>query len=284
MTTYAITGATGRLGRLVVETLLSGGTSPSDIVAIVRTPSKAADLADAGVQVRRGDYTAQGDWAAALAGVDTLLLISSSEVGQRVSQHEVVINAAKAAGVTRIAYTSILRADSTEIALAPDHRATEELLLDSGLTYTFLRNSWYLENYTAQLGQYLADRAITSASGDGRIAAAVRADYAAAAAAALVGSGHENKIYELGGAAFTLGELAALVTELSGTEVEYRSITGAELIGLLTAAGVDAGTAGFVAALDEATARGDLDTDSADLVTLIGRPSTPIREVVQAAL
>ena len=284
MPTYGITGATGQLGRLVVEALLRNGTEPADIVAIVRTPSKGADLANKGVQVRAGDYSVPGAWGAALAGVDTLLLVSSSEVGQRVPHHQTVIEAAKSAGVQRIVYTSILRADTTQIVLAPDHKATEELLLASSLSYTFLRNSWYIENYTAQIGQYLAQGGITAAAGNGRIAAAARADFAAAAAAALTGAGHENKIYELGGTPFTLGELAEVISAATGSPVAYNSVTGAELVAILTNAGLDAGTAGFVAALDEATARGDLDTDSTDLVTLIGRPSTPVAEVVRAAL
>ncbi len=180
--------------------------------------------------------------------------------------------------------TSILRADSTDIVLAPDHKATEELLQVSGLSYTFLRNGWYIENYTAQLGQYLAEGAITGPAGGGRIAAAARADHAAAAAAALTGPGHDKKIYELGGTRFTLAELAGIVTEESGTPVAYNSVTGPGLVAILTGAGLDAGAAGFVAALDEATARGDLDTDSTDLVALIGRPSTPVAQVVRAAL
>ncbi len=282
MTTYGVTGATGQLGRLTVAALLANGVPAGDVVAVVRTPTKAAELASQGVQVRHGDYTDPEGWATALAGVDTLLLVSSSEVGQRVSQHETVIDAARAAGVTRIVYTSLLRADTTEIVLAPEHKATEELLVASGVSYTFLRNGWYIENYTAQLGQYQAQGAITAAAGDGRIAAASRADYAAAAAAALTGDGHENKIYELGGTAFTLTELAAIVSEVTGTPVGYHQVTGAELVAILTGAGLDEGTAGFVAALDEATARGDLDTDSTDLVRLIGRPSTPVAQVVRA--
>jgi NAD(P)H dehydrogenase (quinone) len=283
MTTYGITGATGQLGRLVVAALLENGIAARDIVAIVRNREKAADLAAQGVQVRAGDYDRAAEWPSALAGVDALLLVSSNEVGQRVPQHGAVIDAARSAGVQRIAYTSILRADTTQIVLAPEHKATEELLVASGLNYTFLRNSWYLENYTVQLAQYLAQGSITAAAGQGRIAAATRADYAAAAAAALTAADPDNKIYELGGTAFTLAELAGVVSDLTGTPVSYHSVSAPELVAILTGTGLGAETAGFVAALDEAIARGDLDTSSGDLERLIGRPSTPLVEAVRAA-
>src|ERR1700712_3322020 len=283
MATYGITGATGKLGRLVVAGLQDNGFSAADIVAIVRNREKAADLAAQGVQVRVGDYDRPADWPSALAGVDALLLVSSNEVGQRVSQHSTVIDEARGAGVQRIAYTSILRADTTQIVLAPEHKATEELLAASGLNHTILRNSWYLENYTAQLGQYLAQGRITAAAGDGRIAAATRADFAAAAAAALTAAGRDNKIYELGGTAFTLGELAGVVSDVTGTPVNYHNVSAPELVAILTGSGLDAETAGFVAALDEAIARGELDTSSGDLERLIGRPSTPLVEAVRAA-
>ncbi len=199
-------------------------------------------------------------------------------------QHAAVIAAAKAAGVARIVYTSLLRADTSQIVLAPEHKATEELLRSSGVAHTILRNGWYIENYTAQIGDYLARGAIVGAAGDGRIAAAARADYAAAAATVMTEDGHDGAIYELGGTAFTLKELAAEIAELSGTDVVYQDVTVAELTSILQGAGLDAGTAGFVAALDEATARGELDTTSTELTRLIGRPTTPLADVVRAAL
>ena len=281
--TYAVTGATGHLGRLVVTGLLDAGIEPESIVAVVRTPAKAADLAARGVEVRAADYSDAETLPAALAGVDTLLLISGSEVGLRVPQHTAVVEAAKAAGVGRIVYTSILRADTTEISLAPEHKATEAVLRESGVPFTFLRNGWYHENYTGQLGSHLERGVILGAAGDGRVAAAARADYAAAAVAALTGAGHENAVYELGGTPFTLTELAATITEVTGTEVAYRDVSADELVTALTGSGLDEGTAAFVASLDTATARGDLDTTSTDLQTLIGRPSTPLADAVRTA-
>ncbi|MDX6254758.1 MAG: hypothetical protein QOJ11_1092 [Frankiales bacterium] len=281
MTVYAATGATGALGHLIVEGLLESGVRAADVVAVVRAPSGAADLAARGVQVREGDYDRPGTLAEAFAGVDVLMFVSGSEVGARVEQHRAVVAAAR--GVRRIVYTSIVRATTSELVLAPEHKATEELILASGLPYTLLRNSWYLENYTRQVPQYIAGGEIVGAADDGRISAAARADYAAAAVAVLVGEGHDNRVYELGGASFTLAELAAVVTEVTGTAVTYRDVPVAQLVAELEAAGLPAQTAGFVAALDEGIARGDLEVSEADLVGLIGRPPTALAEAVSAA-
>ena len=285
MTTYAVTGATGHLGALALEALLERGVAPADLVAVARTPSKAADLAARGITVREGDYSRPETLPAALAGVDVLLLVSGSEAGQRIAQHAAVVEAAKAAGISRVVYTSITRADTSTIVLAPEHLATEELLRGSGMAYTILRNDWYTENYTDQIGGYLARGAIVGAAGDGRVAAAPRADYAAAAAVVLTEEGHAGATYELAGQRpFTLKELAAAITEASGTTVVYQDVTVAELVDILKGAGLDEGTAGFVAALDEATARGELDSTSDDLARLIGRPTTPLADAVRAAL
>ena len=284
MSTYAVTGATGHLGALAIDALLERGVAPADIVAIVRTPARADELARRGVTVRAGDYSRPDTLPAALAGVDVLLLVSGNELGQRVAQHGAVIEAAKGAGVARIAYTSVLRADTSPVVLAPEHRGTEQVLQASGVPFTILRNGWYTENYAAQIGDYLARGAIVGAAGDGRVSAASRADYAAAAAAVLIGDGHDNAIYELGGPAFSLKELAAVLAELSGTDVVYRDLSVAELTEVLVGAGLDESTARFVAALDEAVARGDLYTDSSDLARLIGRPATPLADVIRTAL
>jgi NAD(P)H dehydrogenase (quinone) len=281
---YAVTGATGHFGRLAVLGLLDAGVAPDEIVAIARTPQKATELADRGVIVRAGDYDQPDTLPAALAGVDALLLVSGSEPGRRVPQHHAVIDAAVAAGVTRVAYTSILRADTSTIVLAPDHKATEELLVSSGLAYTFLRNGWYFENYTRQLDQYLAHGAVVGATHNGRVAGAARADYAAAAVTVLTGSGHDNASYELGGPAFTMADLAATITEVSGTEVVVTDVPAEQYVEILISVGLDEATAQFVAALDEATARGDIDTDSTDLARLVGRPLTTLREAVRAAI
>jgi NAD(P)H dehydrogenase (quinone) len=283
MPTYAVTGATGQLGRLVVASLLDRGVPAADLVAIARTPSKAADLAALGVQVREGDYSVPATLPAALAGVDVLLLVSASEPGKRVPQHAAVIDAAKGAGVQRIVYTSVLRADTTELSLAGEHKATEALIRASGLPFTFLRNGWYTENYTAQIGQYLAQGAITSATDDAPVAAATRADYAAAAAAAMIGDAHAGAVYELGGTPFTMTDLAAAITAATGETVVHHNVTAAELTAILQGVGLDEGTAQFVAGLDIATARGDLDTSSDDLTRLIGRPTTPLADAVKTA-
>ena len=284
MTTYAVTGATGHLGALAIEALLEKGVPAGDVVAVVRDPAKAAALAARGVQVRTADYAQPETLRTALAGVDRLLLVSGNEVGKRTEQHGNVIDAAKEAGVGLIAYTGITRADTTGSPLAPEHKATEELLAASGVPHTLLRNNWYVENYTAQLADYLSRGAIVAAAGEGRVAGAARRDYAEAAAVVLTGENHAGRTYELAGTPFTFKELAGTITEVSGREVEYRPVSPAELTGILTGAGLDEGTAGFVVALDESIARGDLDIESTDLLELLARPLTPVADVVRAAL
>ncbi|MEV4765075.1 SDR family oxidoreductase [Micromonospora chokoriensis] len=283
MPTYAVTGATGRLGRLVIGQLLDSGVPAAEIAAIVRSPEKAADLAARGVEIRKANYDDPSTLPGAVAGVRRLLLISGDTPGQRVPQHTAVIDAAKLAGVERLVYTSILKADTTTNPLAPEHKATEEVLAASGLTYTVLRNGWYTENYTDQLPQYLGSGTILGATGGSKISAATRADYAAAAVAALTREEAGNAVYELGGTAFTFDELAEAVTEVTGTPVVHRDLSAAELASALENVGLDAGTAGFVAALDNSIAIGELVTDSDDLSRLTGRPSTPLRDAIRAA-
>jgi NAD(P)H dehydrogenase (quinone) len=280
----AVTGATGHLGHLVVQDLLKS-TPAQDIVAIVRDASKAADLAAQGVQVRVAPYDDPPALRAALAGVDRLLLISSSEVGRRVQQHQNVIDAAKAAGVQYIAYTSAPLAATTSLILAPDHKATEELLIDSGVDFTFLRNNWYTENYLQQLNTARQTGKVVAAAGQGQVASASRADYAAGAAAVLLGSGHVGRIYELGGDdAWTYDELAAAIGEVIGKPVTYEPVDGATLVEILQSVGLDEGTAGFVAALDANIAAGALAEVTHDLSRLIGRPTTPLVEGLRAGV
>lgn len=283
MPTYAVTGASGHLGALAVEALIARGVPAGDVVAVVRTPAKAQALADRGVVVREGDYSRPETLTPALEGVRRLLLVSGSEVGKRVKQHIAVIDAARTAGIERLAYTSILRADSTANPLAPEHKATEQELRASGVPFTLLRNGWYTENYTAQLGQYLATGEIVGATGTGKVSAATRADYADAAAAVLVGEGHDGAVYELGGPAFTFDELAATITEVTGTTVVHRDLPPAELARSLQDKGLDEGTAGFVAGLDASIARGELEVPVDDLARLIGRRPTSLAEAVRAA-
>ncbi|MEU1590414.1 SDR family oxidoreductase [Micromonospora sp. NPDC005710] len=283
MPTYAVTGATGRLGRLVIEQLLDSGVPAAEIAAIVRSPEKAADLAAHGVEIRTANYDDPSTLPGAVAGVRRLLLVSGDTPGQRVAQHTAVIDAAKLAGVERLVYTSILKADTTANPLAPEHKATEEVLAASGLAYTVLRNSWYTENYTDQLPQYLGSGTILGATGGSKISAATRADYAGAAVAALTSREDGNAVHELGGTAFTFDELAEAVSEVTGTTVVHQDMSATELASALESVGLDAGTAGFVAALDTSIANGELATDSDDLSRLLGRPSTPLRDAIRAA-
>lgn len=283
MTTYAVTGATGQLGRRVVEELLARGVPAADVVAVARTPAKAADLAARGVAVREGDYARPETLPTALAGVQRLLLVSGTAVGQRVAQHTAVIEAAVAAGVERIAYTSILRADTTSNPLAPEHRGTEAALAAAGVPVTLLRNGWYTENYTDRLAEYGQRGEVVGATGGGTVSAAPRAEYATAAAVALLSDASGDVVLELGGPATTFDELADAVSEVAGTPVVHRDLTVAEYTAELEAAGLDAGTAAFVAAMDASIAAGDLETDSGDLARLLGRPATSLPDAVRAA-
>jgi NAD(P)H dehydrogenase (quinone) len=279
MTTYAVTGASGHLAPLVVRELLARGVPAADVIALARTPEKAADH---DVAVRRADYSDPATLPEALAGVDVLLLVSGSEVGQRVAQHTAVIKAAEAAGVQRVAYTSIANADHSTNPLQPEHKATEDVLRGSGLPFTIFRNNWYLENYTGQVPQYLATGAVLGIDGTARIGAATRADMAGAIAAALLDS-TADAIYEISGAPITLAGLAETITEVTGKEVAYRDVTAQELTAILRGSGLDDGTAGFVVALDESIARGDLDVRSDDLERLLGRPATTLADALRAS-
>jgi NAD(P)H dehydrogenase (quinone) len=278
--TIAVTGATGKLGRLILDELLTSQERGS-LVAVVRDAAKAGELVARGVQVRVADYSDAEALAAALTGVDRLLLVSGSEVGSRVAQHANVVNAAKAAGVGFIAYTSVLAADTTELILAPEHKATEELIRASGLDFTMLRNGWYTENYAQAVATAKQTGAVVAAAGEGRVASATRADYAAAAAAVLSSAGHEGRTYELSGDyAWDFKELATAVTQIAGREVVYRPVSAPELVEVLTTAGLDEGTAGFLAALDTDTEAGLLATVTGELARLIGRPTTPLLQAL----
>ncbi len=280
---YAVTGASGRLGRLAVQQLMARGVSPSDIVALARAPAKALSLAVSGVQVRQADYSRPGTLAAALFGVNRLLLVSSSEVGHLVPQHTNVIEAAKAAGISRIVYTSMLNADRSTSPLAGEHRETERVLREAAVPHAVLRNGYYTEGYADHLGEYLADGEIIGAAGDGRMSTATRQDYATAAAAALLGGEAESRTCELGGPAYDVAGLARLITDVTGTKVTYRDLSADAYAAELRRSGMDETTARFVAALDVAVARGDLETSSTDLADLLGRPVTSPADVVRAA-
>ena len=281
--TYAVTGASGHLGRHAVQELLARGVPASAVVAVVRTPGKAGDLAQRGAQVRAADYSRPQTLGAALAGVDRLLLVSSSVPGQRAAHHTNVIEAAKTAGVSRIAYTSMLNADDTTNPLAGEHQASERALRAAGVPFTLLRNGWYTENYTDQMGRYLQRGEILGAADHGRISAATRPEYAAAAVAALLQDEEGDRIYELGGPAFDLPELARVISEVTGTPVTYRDLPAEEYASRLHEAGLDEESAHFAASLDASIAHGDLETSSQDLAGLLGRPPTPLTDVVRAA-
>ncbi|KAB8142266.1 SDR family oxidoreductase [Chloroflexia bacterium SDU3-3] len=281
MSTIAVTGATGQLGRLVISAL-KAKVPANEIVALVRTPAKAADL---GVAAREADYSQPATLGAALAGVDKLLLISGSEVGQRIDQHRNVVEAAKQAGVKHIVYTSLLRADSSPMSLAVEHKATEEIIKASGIAYTLLRNGWYIENYASSIQSAPATGAVLGSTGEGKIAAAARADYAEAAAAVLASAGHEGKVYELAGDhAFTQAELASEIARQTGKPVVYKDLPVAEYAATLASFGLPEPVAQMIAQWDVDTANGALFDDGHQLSALIGRPTTPLAEAVATLL
>lgn len=279
-----VTGATGALGSLVVDRLLE--TVPAgQIAAVVRNREKAAGLAARGIELRVADYDRPETLTDVFRAGDRVLLISGSEVGRRVPQHTAVIDAAKAAGVAQLAYTGVLGGPDADFQLAAEHKVTEQLILDSGLPYTFLRNGWYTENYTANLAPVLEHGAVVSNAGDGRVASATRADYAAAAAAVLTGEGHLGKAYELSGdVAWSFAEYAAEVSKATGKEIAYNNVPAAVHQEILVGAGLPEGFAAILVDVDEAIARGLLAGTSGDLARLIGRPTTPMAETVAAAV
>ncbi|MET9902741.1 SDR family oxidoreductase [Streptomyces sp. NPDC006446] len=278
-----VTGATGHLGRHVVEQLLEK-TPAEQITAVVRDEAKAADLAARGVRLAVADYNTPETFDGLFSAGDKVLLISGNEFDKgRVQQHRVVIDAARAAGVSLLAYTSA--PGGLTAALADDHRATEEVLLASGLPYTLLRNGWYHENYTENLAPVLEHNAVVQAAGEGRIASASRSDYAAAAVAVLTGEGHENKTYELSGdEAWGFAEYAAELSRQTGKEIAYHPVSPEAFTGILTGAGLPEVFAGILAGVDTSIEKGELAVTTGDLSRLAGRPTTPIAESVAAAL
>lgn len=280
----AVTGATGQLGRLVIEALRKK-IAADHIVATVRSPAKAGDLAALGVVVREADYNKPETLATAFKGVDKVLLISGSEVGQREAQHRAVIDAAKAAGVKFIAYTSLLHTDTSPLSLGIEHRATEAMLATSGVPYALLRNGWYTENYAASIAPALAHHVFLGAAGEGRISSAARQDYAEAAAEVMVRDDQAGKVYELAGDdSYTLAEFAAEIAAQSGEKVDYVNLPQAEFAAALKAAGLPAPLADLLADSDVGVAQGGLFDDSRTLSQLIGRPTTAYQDVIRATL
>lgn len=279
--TILVTGATGNLGRLIIAALQERGADPQSIVAGARDTAKAAGL---GVRVAHLDYTDPASITTALDGVDTVVLVSGSEVGQRVAQHRAVIDAAKEAGVAKFVYTSAPKATTSDLVLAPEHKATEELIAEAGLPAVILRNNWYTENYAADLARAAETGVLAAGAGDGRVASASRKDFAEAAAVVALEGGHIGQVYELGGdVAWTYGDLAAAFSEITGRPVSYRALSVDEQLAALRGAGLDEGTAGFVAALDAGIRDGALAETDGTLSRLIGRPTTPLIDGLRAA-
>ena len=278
-----ITGAAGNLGHHVIASLLQS-VPAANIIAAVRTPAKAADLAAKGVQVRQADYNDGASLDSAFKGATKILLISSSEVGQRAQQHQNVIDAARRAGVSLLAYTSVLRADTSPLGLAAEHVVTEAAIRASGLPYSFLRNGWYLENHTEHLAPVLEHGIVLGAAQDGRFSSAARADYAAAAAAVLTAA-QPQAIYELAGDhGFTLTEYAAEVARQSGKAIVYKDLPQADFKAALVSVGVPEGFADLLADSDTGAAKGGLEDHGKQLSALIGRPTTTLADAVKAAL
>jgi NAD(P)H dehydrogenase (quinone) len=283
--TIVITGATGHLGRHVVDALLGRGIDPTEIVAAGRSVDKLAALAETGVRTARIDFNDPASLDDAFAGADTVLLVSSSDPSNRVAEHRNAIDAAVRAGVGRIVYTSAPRADTSALVLAPDHKATEELITASGLDFTILRYSWYTENYVKTVADAGESGVISSSTGDGRVASASRVDYAEAAAVVLAEDGHSRAVYELSGdVAWTFADLAATASEILGREVRHVSLTPDEHREALLSAGLDEGTAGFVVALDGNIRDGVLAETTGNLARLIGRKTTPLADGLRSAL
>lgn len=276
-----VTGASGHLGRLVISSLLAKGVKPENIVAMVRSANKVADLANKGIQVREADYTDSTALDSAFRGVSRALLISSSEVGQRFAQHMNVIKAAKSAAVEQLVYTSILNATQSVLALAKEHQQTEAALVASGLNYVILRNGWYLENYTENAGPVIESGLLAGAAGNGKVSAASRADYAEAAATVLTTDVAAGSVFELAGdISFTMEEYAVALSTASGKPVTYQDMPKQAYEELLVEIGVPGPFANILADSDAGIATGALFNETRQLSTLIGRPTTSIEQAI----
>lgn len=282
---YMVTGASGHLGRLIIEALLRSGIAADDIVGMARTPAKATALNNLGITIRQGDYVDKASLSAALQGVKRVVLVSSSEVGQRTVQHQNVIDVAKQSGVELLVYTSLLHANSSPLALADEHKQTEEALVTSGIPHIILRNGWYLENYTEHAATAVQHGAVIGAAGQGQVSAASRADYAEAAALVVASNDTVNRVYELAGdAAFTMQEYAEVLSEVSGQPVSYQDMPTSEYEKVLIDLGVPQGFAAVLADSDAGLRVGGLYNDSQSLSKLLGRPTTSIEEALRLAL
>jgi NAD(P)H dehydrogenase (quinone) len=282
---YVVTGATGHLGGLIVDGLLAAGVPAGEVAAVVRNEGKAARLRDVGVEIRVADYDDTEALRTAFRAGDRVVFVSGSDLERRAAQHRNVVAAAREAGVALLAYTGILGGPEADLLLAADHKATEQAILDSGLPYTFLRNGWYHEVYTETIPQILERGAVIASAGEGRVATAARADYAAAAVAVLTGEGHEGKAYELcGDTAWSFAEFAAELSKQTGREIPYRALTAAEHKEVFVGAGLPGPVADVLVDIDRAIERGLLVRTTGDLARLIGRPPTSLADAIATAL
>lgn len=282
---YVVTGATGRLGGLIVDGLLAAGVPAGEVAAVVRNEGKAARLRDVGVEIRVADYDDTEALRTAFRAGDRVVFVSGSDLERRAAQHRNVVAAAREAGVALLAYTGILGGPEADLLLATDHKATEQAILDSELPYTFLRNGWYHEVYTETIPQILERGAVIASAGEGRVATAARADYAAAAVAVLTGEGHEGKAYELcGDTAWSFAEFAAELSKQTGREIPYRALTPAEHKEVFVGAGLPGPVADVLVDIDRAIERGLLVRTTGDLARLIGRPPTSLADAIATAL
>ena len=280
-----VTGATGHLGRLTVEALLARGVDPATITATGRDPGRLAELDALGVRTAAADYDDVASLKQAFEGADKVLLVSGIDLGRRTEQHANAIDAARSAGVTFIAYTSAPYADTTKLLIAVEHRATEELLEASGLAYSFLRNGWYIENYTGQLADTIESGVLVGSAGEGKVSVAARFDYAEAAAVVLSTDGHDGKVYELGGdEGVTYADIAAAIADASGRPVVYQDVPSEVRLDGMVSAGLPAPVAEILVDADRAIADGELEVNSGDLARLIGRPTTPLAVGVAQAV
>lgn len=279
----AVTGATGHLGQLAIASLIELGVAPETITAVGRSSEKLAALGALGVNTAVADYKDPASLDAALAGADKVLLVSSNDFDDRAGQHRNVIDAAKRAGVTHLVYTSGPKATESSIMLLADHATTEGIIAESGIPSTILRNGWYVENYAGQLPTY-REHGMVGAAGEGKVSLAPRSDFAHAAAVVLTGEGHEGKVYELGGEAVTLTELAGIFSSVTGADIAYTNVPTEVFAGILADAGMPAPLPQIFSDVDRGIAAGELEVDTADLAGLLGRPATPIATAIAATL
>ncbi|MCV0426107.1 MAG: SDR family oxidoreductase [Roseibium sp.] len=279
----AVTGANGQLGRLALKHLVLLTEAP--IRALVRSPEKAQDLATDQVNVVQADYNAPDSLKIALNGVERLLFISGSDVGNRVPQHAAVIDAAKKADVEFIVYTSLLNVPQSSLILAAEHIETEKLLDQSGLAHVSLRNGWYVENFAGKIAAALEHGAVVGASGAGKFSAAGREDFAEAAARTVAGTDTTTRALELGGQpGFTLAELAAELSRQTGRHIPFRNLTESDYAGVLASAGLPEGFAKALADADRGAEKGELYNSSTALEELIGHPAKSLGEVISETL